>query len=158
MPLLPILIGADNPILRRKTAKVASVTKEVKLLLKDMEETVRDANGAGLAAPQVGQSLRICIALLGGRFTPLINPEITWRSSDTDRLEEGCLSLPGIWREIARPRAVTIRYLDARGTEQERRLEGFDARVAQHEIDHLEGVLIVDYVSPSRPPENVRVL
>jgi peptide deformylase len=149
---LTILTGQEKPILHQKTQKVPKVTKEIVKLLKEMEETVShpDVMGAGLAAPQVGRSERVCIALINGNFTPLVNPEITWRSEETDTMEEGCLSLPGIWLQIMRPIAVAVQFLDLQGKQQQLRLQGFDARVVQHEVDHLDGVLILDrHSSPS---------
>lgn len=146
MPVLPILTGTTNPILRRKTQKVEKVTKELRSLIRDMRVTVKDAEGLGLAAPQVGPSLRICLARIGGRMIALINPEITWKSKETWVHEEGCLSLPGVTVEVERARTITVKYLDERGRAQERRLEEWEARVVQHEVDHLDGVLIVDYL------------
>jgi peptide deformylase len=148
MAVLNILTGENNPILRTPTLRAAKVTKDILKILKDMEETTIASNGLGIAGPQVGQSLRICIVKIGDKLQPLINPDITWRSTEMTVAEEGCLSLPGIWKEIARPAAITVRYLDAKGREQERRLTDLDARVVQHEVDHLEGKLIVDYPAP----------
>lgn len=148
MPSLPILTGLDNPVLRRKTERVPKVTKKVLKLLKDMNASMKAANGVGLAAPQIGELLRVCIAQIGGKPVPLINPDITWKSDETAIDEEGCLSLPGIWLPVPRSTEITLKYLDEKGQEQERRLQQFDARVVQHEVDHLEGVLIVDYKKP----------
>jgi len=147
LTILPIETGADNPILRKKTELVPKVTKEILKLLKDMEESMREEEGMGIAAPQVGVSLRVCLAMFNKKLTPMINPQITWKSKETDKVEEGCLSLPGVNVDVTRPTEITVKYLDARGKEQERRLEGVDARIVQHEIDHLNNVLIVDYVS-----------
>ena len=152
MTPLPIITGEDNPVLRTKTEKIPTITKDILKLVKNMQETVDDAKGAGLAAPQIGESLRLCIALINGKHTPLINPEITWRSKEEDSMEEGCLSLPGVWLPISRPVAITLTYQDIKGNDQERKLKGFDARVIQHEVDHLEGMLIVDY--PQENPTN----
>lgn len=145
MAVLPIVTGADSPILRKKTQKVAKVTKAVLKLISDMEETTIAAKGAGIAAPQIGRSERICIALIGHKLTPLINPEITERSEEKDIAEEGCLSLPDLWIHVPRSLAITLKYTDLHGKDIERKLLGWDARVVQHEVDHLEGVLIVDY-------------
>ncbi|HLD64209.1 MAG TPA: peptide deformylase [Candidatus Peribacteraceae bacterium] len=145
MPILSILTGADHPLLRKKTQRVPQITKEVKQLIKDMKLTVKAADGLGIAAPQVGQSWRVCLARINSKMTPLVNPEITWRSAEIDILEEGCLSLPGIGVEVPRAMAITLRFLDEKGADQERRLTDLDARVVQHEVDHLNGVLIVDY-------------
>ena len=152
MAILTIVVGEDAPILRKKTEKIPKVTKEILKLIKDMQETVKSAEGAGLAAPQIGKSLRLCLAMINGKHIPLINPEITWRSEETTDMEEGCLSLPGVWLKISRPFAITISYLDTKGNKQERKCEGFESHVVQHEIDHLEGVLIVDY--PKDAAEN----
>lgn len=147
MAVLPILTGATNPVLRKKTKKVEKVTKELRSLIRDMRASVKDAEGLGLAAPQVGSPLRICLARIGGRMIALINPEITWKSKETWVHEEGCLSLPGVTVEVERACTITVKYLDERSRAQERRLEEWEARVVQHEVDHVDGVLIVDYIS-----------
>lgn len=144
---LPIVTGEKTPMLRLKTKRVVRVTKEVTKLIADMEDTLLHADGLGLAAPQVGISLSICLARIGSRVTPLINPEIMWHSTQTDTMEEGCLSLPDVQVSVSRPTDITVRYTDAKGREQERSLSDLDARVVQHEIDHLNGILIVDYLS-----------
>lgn len=145
MANLPIVTGADTPILRSKTKKVPQVTKELLKLLKDMEDTTIAADGLGLAAPQINRTERVCIVRMGKKLTPLINPDITFRSTDTELAEEGCLSLPDVWLQIPRSVSIVVSYLNAKGEQQERMLEGIDARVVQHEVDHLEGKLIVDY-------------
>jgi len=145
MALRTIIIGAGTPILRQKAERVSSFGKEFQKLLKDLRETAEHVKGAGLAAPQVDVSLAVTVARLSGEFTPLINPEIIWRSEETLIGEEGCLSLPDIWVHVPRAKEIIIRSLDEKGREQERKLRDVDARVAQHEIDHLNGKLIVDY-------------
>ncbi|MDA1208862.1 MAG: peptide deformylase [bacterium] len=145
MAILPIIKGEDSAVLRTKTQKMPQVTKEVLRLIKDMQQTVKKAEGAGLAAPQVGKSLRLCLCMVEGTMTPMINPEITWKSKDVWEYEEGCLSLPNTWVNVTRPVTIRIKYLDKKGNEQERELMEMNARVVQHEIDHLDGVLIVDY-------------
>ena len=144
MAKLEIITGADSPPLRTPTKKISQVTKEHLKLLKDMKETV-DGVGVGIAAPQIGHSLRICIAQINEKFTPLISPEITWRSEETDVLEEGCLSLPDVTVNVLRSLSIILKYFDEKNEEQERKLEGWNARVVQHEVDHLDGKLIVDY-------------
>ncbi len=148
MSVLPIVTGADTPVLRKKTLLVPHVTKDVLKLIRDMQETTVAADGLGLAAPQIGQSVRLCIARIGGRLTPLINPKITWKSAETAIAEEGCLSLPNLWRDVKRSVEIVVEYTDARAQKQERKLTDIDARVVQHEVDHLDGVLIVDYPKP----------
>lgn len=147
MAILPIVIGANNPILRTKTRRVRGVTKELRKLIKDMAETIRAAGGVGLASPQVGRTERVCIAVIGGKATPIINPAITNRSMETDADQEGCLSLPNVWLLVPRHTEITLEYTDIKGKKQQRRLAHFDARVVQHEVDHLDGVLIVDYAA-----------
>jgi len=150
MAVLPIVTGGKNPVLRVKTKKVPKVTRDIKKLLKDMTDTMHAADGIGLAAPQVGSQHRVCIATIGGRLTALINPEITWRSTLTDTAEEGCLSLPNVWMDVTRPTEIDIKYWNEEGQEEERHLVYMDARVVQHEVDHLDGILIIDHVK--KPP------
>ncbi len=145
MAVLPIVIGEDQPILRQKTQKVKQITKEHLKLIKDMEETCKKAEGAGIAAPQVGRSERICIAMLSGKSTPLINPEIIKKNDEIDVAQEGCLSLPGKWIDIPRATEIVLRYQNTKGKEQEVVVKGWNARIIQHEVDHLDGKLIVDY-------------
>ena len=147
MAALPIQTGSDNPILRKKAAKVPKVTKTVLKLIADMRSTVKREDGAGIAAPQIGESLSLCLATIDGKLTVLINPKILRKGKETDRQEEGCLSLPGLTVVVERPIDITLRYMDEKGKDQERRFQDFDARVVQHEIDHLEGRLIADYLS-----------
>ena len=146
MTLLPIVTGEKNPILRRKTRKVPTITKEIKKLLKDMEETTVAQDGLGLAAPQVGSNHRLCLSRINGRLIALINPDITFQSDTFDVAEEGCLSLPDLYLQIPRSSTIVVSYLNERGQAEERRLSGLDARTVQHEVDHLNGRLIVDYV------------
>jgi peptide deformylase len=147
MAALPIITGADNPILRRKTERVPQVTKKTLKLIKDMRASMKEANGVGLAAPQVAESLRVCLVTMNGKIVPLINPDITWMNAERAYDEEGCLSLPNTWLQIPRATEITLTYTDEKNQPQERRLKDFDARVVQHEVDHLEGVLIVDYIT-----------
>jgi peptide deformylase len=149
--VLPIVTGADNPVLRAKNKPVPQVTKEIQKLLKDMDETTRAADGLGLAAPQIGQNIRACIVKVNGRLTPMVNPVITQRSADTEYAEEGCLSLPEVWVQVPRSNWIAVKYLDARGKEQERMLNNLEARIVQHEVDHLDGKLIVDYGGHGKP-------
>lgn len=144
MAVLPIVIGEQQSVLRAKTKEVA-VTKDILKLIKDMEQTTVKADGLGLAAPQIGQSLRLCVAKVNGRLTPLINPHITFKSKETDIMEEGCLSLPNIWLPVPRSTSIVVKYLNAKGQAQERKFDGMEARIVQHEVDHLDGKLIVDY-------------
>jgi peptide deformylase len=150
MPILTIVTGEKHPSLRRKAVPVKRVNKEILGLIENMIETTVAAKGAGLAAPQVDRTERLCIALIDGKLTPLINPTIIWRSTEKDSHEEGCLSLPNIWLMIERPIEIVVTFLAESGKKRELKLSGFNARVVQHEVDHLEGVLIVDHVQSTK--------
>ncbi len=145
MAILPIVTGKETPILRQKTVPVTKITKEIQKLVSDMEQTTKAAKGAGIAAPQVNRTERICIALIQRELVTLINPVILWRSTETEIMEEGCLSLPDIWLLIPRSTEVILTYKSIKGRKRELKLIGFDARVIQHELDHLDGILITDY-------------
>lgn len=145
MSVREIITGADTPVLRAKAKPVAKVTREVQELLKDMAETCVLADGQGLAAPQIGVSERVIVAVLNDRLVGLVNPEITWRSGEMMRDEEGCLSLPHEYVMVQRDKSIGVKFLDVNGKPQELRLSDMNARVVQHEVDHLNGVLIVDY-------------
>lgn len=141
-----------HPILKKKAEKVVEVNDDLRKLLDDMLETMYASNGCGLAAPQIGLSKRIVVIDIAGEGeepNPLymVNPEIIWSSEEKEISEEGCLSVPGQRAEVERPAAVRIRYLDYDGKEQEMLAEEFLAVAAQHEIDHLDGVLYIDHLS-----------
>jgi peptide deformylase len=153
MALLEIL-EAPDPRLSTVCQPVERIDAGLLRLLDDMLETMHAAPGIGLAAPQVGRLTRACVIDLGrqGEREPLflINPEVTWRSSETVVEEEGCLSLPEHFGQVARPEQVRIRFLDRAGEQQEVEGQGLLARCLQHEIDHLNGVLFVDHLSTLR--------
>ena len=141
-----------HPVLKKKAEKVAGVDDELRRFLDDMLETMYAENGCGLAAPQVGVSKRVVVIDLaheGEEPAPLymVNPEIIWKSQDLEVCEEGCLSLPEMRAEVERPASVKIRYLDYQGKECELLAEEFLAVAAQHELDHLDGVLYIDHLS-----------
>jgi peptide deformylase len=145
MPVKPVVIGADHPVLRAWAKRVSLFGKELQRLIRDLYDTVVSLHGAGLAAPQLGATQAVCIAKVHGEFVPLVNPEILWCSEERVMGEEGCFSLPDVWLLVPRAREIIVRYQDERGRGQERALSDFDARVVQHEVDHLHGTLIVDY-------------
>jgi peptide deformylase len=156
MAVLPIL-EAPHPLLKAKAEPVAGVDASLRKLVADMLETMYLAPGIGLAAPQVGVPKRVCVADVadrkGGeepRPLVLVNPEVAWRSEEELAQEEGCLSLPGQFAEVTRPAAVRVRYQDLDGERRELEAEGLLARCLQHEIDHLDGVLFTDHLSPLR--------
>ena len=141
-----------HPVLKKKAEKVIRVDDELRRFLDDMLETMYASNGCGLAAPQVGVSQRVVvidIAHEGEEPQPLylVNPEIVWASDEKEICEEGCLSVPGQRAEVERSASVRIRYLDYNGDEQEMLAEDFLAVAAQHELDHLEGILYIDHLS-----------
>ena len=133
-----------DPVLRQRAQPVERVTETHDRLIEDMIETMRVAPGVGLAAPQVGVLERIFVWEVEEEFGAFINPEITWRSDSQESGEEGCLSIPGLYYPVARAEAVEVRGLDATGEAITMKAEGFLARVCQHEIDHLDGVLFLD--------------
>jgi peptide deformylase len=143
--ILEILTN-QNPQLRKKSKPVAKVTKEIKELVDNMEETLHAAPGIGLAAPQVGELLRVIIADIGEGLNVLINPRIT-KKEGSQTFIEGCLSLPGIEAPIERSSKVVVKGLDLSGKPVEIEAGGLLATVFQHEIDHLDGKLFVDRVS-----------
>jgi peptide deformylase len=147
----PILRYGD-PVLHRKAAPVEALTPEIDALIDDMRETMHAAAGVGLAAPQVGESLRICLVDLSAGRRPdqllvLINPEMI-ACAGLQLKEEGCLSVPGIEATVARPQTVSVRAMDRDGEPREIQGEGLLARALQHEIDHLNGILFLDRLRP----------
>ena len=145
MKILDIRVLGD-PVLRKATTPVEKVTDEIRTLIAEMFDTMYAAEGIGLAAPQVGRTERIAVMDVEGQKFALINPEITDREGSA-RAEEGCLSIPEVFGDVTRSYRVTVRALDENGDEVE--LEGTEllARCMQHEIDHLDGKLFIDYLS-----------
>lgn len=151
MALLPILI-APHPVLKTKATPVETIDDNVRKTLDDMLETMYDAPGIGLAAPQIGLSKRMLVMDVSPRDAEpepmkIINPEIIDASEELASYEEGCLSLPEQFSEVKRPARVSIRYLDADGAEQTMEADGLLATCIQHEIDHLDGILFTDHIS-----------
>src|SRR5579859_3414806 len=138
------IITAENPILRRKAKKIHRFDPSISKLAEDMFETMRAAHGVGLAAPQIAQSLRIFVAEYEDRKVAMVNPEIVKAEGETLGTE-GCLSIPGyIGENIRRAEKVVVKGQDVRGKTIKVNAEGWFARVLQHEIDHLDGVLFLD--------------
>lgn len=151
MAILPIITIPD-PILRKEAAPIELVDETLRRLMDDMLATMYEAPGIGLAAPQVGISRRVIVMDPSGDEevkTPLAmaNPELLERSEELRIYEEGCLSIPEITAEIERPARIRVRFLDRDGKRCEAELEGMWATLVQHEIDHLNGVLFIDYLS-----------
>jgi peptide deformylase len=151
----PILIHPD-PRLKKLCEPVGNVTAEVGRLAEDMLQTMYDAPGVGLAAPQVGVTKRLLVMdcvkdpALAPRPMVLIDPVVTWASDEVSTYEEGCLSLPDQYAEIGRPAEVRVRWTDLEGRGQEEQFAGLWATCVQHEIDHLDGKLFIDYLRPLR--------
>ncbi len=151
MTIRPIL-HIPNDVLRQVAKPVETVNDEIKTLIKDMFETMYDAPGVGLAAPQVGELHRVIVmdpAKEDDEPNPIamVNPELTWSSEETWVYQEGCLSIPEYYEDVERPVKVRVKYLDEKGTEQELEAEELLATIVQHEIDHLDGKLFIDYLS-----------
>ena len=143
------IVKVPEAVLRGKALEVERFTKKTGFLIDDMMRAMREANGVGLAAPQMGLLQRIVvIAPDGFRPTALVNPRIVEREG-TFTGEEGCLSIPGLYGDVTRPASVRVEALDRKGREFVFELEGMPAKVVQHEIDHLDGVLFIDKVDAS---------
>ena len=151
MALLSVITAPDAR-LKAKSLPVDGVDGEVRALMDNMLETMYSAPGVGLAAPQVGVHSRVIVIDIAGKdATPepfrLANPEIDWASEETILCKEGCLSVPEYFAEVSRAQSIRLRYLDYDGKERELEPEGKLAACIQHEIDHLDGVLFIDYLS-----------
>lgn len=151
MTIRPIHVIPDG-VLREKAQPVTAFDADLKRLVEDMFETMYAAPGIGLAAPQVGVMQRVFVVDVSPREDmkePLafINPEITWASDETSVYEEGCLSIPEYYEEVERPARVRMRFQDVEGKEHEIEAGGVLATCAQHELDHLNGVLFIDHIS-----------
>ncbi len=145
MAVLDIRVLGD-PILRERTSPVTEVTESLRSLAADMFQTMYAAEGIGLAAPQVGRSARVFVMDVDENPMVMINPEIIERDG-TDRAEEGCLSIPEIFGDVDRATRIVARALDVDGTQFEIELTDLAARCVQHELDHLDGKLFIDYMS-----------
>lgn len=165
--ILPI-VAYGHPVLRQETEEIEAITPEIEKLIADMKETMYNARGVGLAAPQIGKALRLFVIdaspfadddpendeeakefeFLKDFKRVFINPIIEEESGDEWAFEEGCLSIPGIREDVYRQEQVVISYFDENFELKEETLTGFAARVVQHEYDHIEQILFTDYLSP----------
>lgn len=148
----PILIHPD-PRLKKLCEPVTDITAEIGKLAEDMLETMYDAPGVGLAAPQVGVMRRLIVLDCAKDPDPrrplvMVNPEITWASEDLSTYEEGCLSIPDQYAEVERPAEVCVRWTALDGAAQEEQFAGLWSTCVQHEIDHLNGRLFIDFLGP----------
>lgn len=143
--MLMEILTSQNPMLRKTSKPVAKVTKDIRALIAKMEETMKAAPGVGLAAPQIGELLRIIVADIGEGTHVLINPKVT-KKSGKQTFVEGCLSLPGIEAPVERASKVTVKAMDINGKQVQVEAQDLLATVFQHEIDHLDGKLFIDRV------------
>lgn len=156
MAIRPLVILPDS-MLRKVSAPIGDITPEIRKLAEDMLETMYEAPGIGLAAIQIGEPVRLVTLDVSKKAEEgeeqqrepmvLINPEVTWRSEEFSAYEEGCLSIPEYYEEVERPARVKVSYRDLDGKAQEIEADGLLATCLQHEIDHLNGVLFIDYLS-----------
>ena len=145
----------EQPVLRARAKKVSRFDAYLEKLVHDMWETMYEAPGVGLAAPQIGEPIRVLVAEFEENHVALVNPEITKRSEDMLLGTEGCLSIPGlVGEDVPRHAEITVKGRDPKGKEIRLKAEGWWARVLQHEIDHLDGVLYIDRI----PKEQVRAV
>ena len=143
------ILTMEHPVLRARAKKVSRFDTYLERLVADMWETMREAPGVGLAAPQIGESLRVLVAEFEDEQVALVNPEIVKRNDEIELGTEGCLSIPGyVGDHVPRVTTVTVKARDPKGKEIRVRAEGWFARILQHEIDHLDGILYIDHIRP----------
>lgn len=148
------IIIVPDPVLREKAHAVEHIDDSVRTQIERMLSTMYDAPGIGLAANQVGMLNRVIVMDIAQREDPatrrpiaMINPEIVWTSEEMSVWEEGCLSIPGQYADVQRPQSVRVKFVNANGGAEEASFEHLGSHCVQHEIDHLNGVLFVDYLS-----------
>lgn len=156
---LPVYLYG-HPVLRKQSEEITADYPDLHKLIDDMYETMYASEGVGLAAPQIGRNIRLVVIdadpvgesfpECAGRKLTLINPEIEVLDAPSVSRSEGCLSLPGLSENVGRREHIRLRWLDADFTPHEEEIEGFLARIVQHECDHLEGRLYIDHISPIR--------
>jgi peptide deformylase len=143
------ILTMDQPVLRTKAKKISRFDPWLERLVADMWETMREAPGVGLAAPQIGESVRVLVAEYEDNTVALVNPEIVKASEEEELGTEGCLSIPGyVGDNVPRALAVTVKARDPKGKEIRIKADGWFARILQHEIDHLDGILYIDRIDP----------
>jgi peptide deformylase len=141
------ILTVGDKTLRKKAKRVSNVDDTIRNLCASLVKTMYENNGVGLAAPQVGILKRIIVVDITGKPLILINPEISFMSDDRIKMDEGCLSVPGNFKEIDRPRTIVVRYRDTKGRYNLEKYDGLTSRIIQHEVDHLDGVLMIDHAS-----------
>lgn len=141
---MELVTGKDNQTLRQKSLPVKKIDAEVRSFISQMQDIMKKNDGIGLAAIQIGNPLRVVVCEVNDKIYSLINPEITKLSSKTSVLEEGCLSLPNFYGEVERSEKIIVKATNLEGKKIKLKAFGLLARVLQHEIDHLDGVLFID--------------
>lgn len=141
---IEILTGKDNEILRKQSEKISF--SDAKKIIPKMKIAIDSQPALGLAAPQIGINKRVILVKIGKSFVVMINPQIIEKSPETAISEEGCLSLPNIWGNVERFFEITVEFTDEKNNAKKIRINDLDARVVQHEIDHLNGLLFVDKI------------
>lgn len=141
---MEILTGENNPLLRQISQPVEHLNPEIRALINQMKIIMEKNKGIGLAAPQIGVSLRVIVCEIDNKFYAFINPEIIKTSTKTTVMTEGCLSLPHLYGDVERPEKIFLKALNIEGKKIKLKAFGLLARVIQHEIDHLNGVLFID--------------
>ena len=149
-----------DPVLKSRATPVDRFDETLRNQVARMAGIMTDAFGVGLAAPQLGISQRVLVYRVGqdAPVIALVNPEVDWKGEESEQMEEGCLSIPGIQLDVDRPVHVRVRAHDEQGDERTVEASGLEARVIQHEIDHLDGVLILDRASREARKEAIRTL
>ena len=141
---MEILIGENNQTLRQKSLPVRRINADVRSLIEQMRKVIKQNNGVGLAAIQIGEPTRIIVCEIDDKFYTFINPEIIKSFPETSAMEEGCLSLPNMYGEVERPKKISLKAINFDGKKIKIKAFGLLARVIQHEIDHLNGILFID--------------
>ncbi|MDP3900132.1 MAG: peptide deformylase [bacterium] len=149
--ILPIIIYPDN-ILRKKSINIKKVDKEIRQLVLDMGHTMIAKDGVGLSAPQIGKNIRLIIINTKDGIVAMINPKITKKFWAKEVGEEGCLSIPDFFGPVKRSKKINVIYTDLEDKTVKLKAEGLFARVIQHEVDHLEGILFIDYLPKKKQP------
>jgi peptide deformylase len=150
------IVKIPDPILTKKTSLVKKIDDEIVTLAAEMIKTCKSVNGIGLAAPQIGKSIRLCIIDLEHMGLPpftLVNPKITRKSFKKIEMEEGCLSIPGIFGVVKRPAKITVEAQNLDGEKHKFQADGMLARVIQHEVDHLDGILFTSKITRITTPK-----
>ena len=163
--ILEIEKGLQNPTLRKVSSPILNISREIHKLARDMKASIKPHHGMGLAAPQVGKNVRMILINIPSEYFSqtgfagcqldqhyiIINPELSWLSQEQVSLEEGCLSLPDYFAEVIRPEAIRFQGLNLKGEAIQGQAQGIFARIIQHEIDHLNGIIFADKILPIQP-------